>query len=187
MATQTTVNGLDTDALREAMQTMLRNPETGRFRFRAHHLWIDGAHSQTQIVDFQGPAAEESGHDRPFLLDADEPAALLGTDEGPNATEALLHALASCLSTTLIFHAGYRGVTVNSLQLELEGDIDLAGFLGLRQDTRNGYQEIRVAFIVDADAPDETIDDLVDLAQQHSPVFDIVTNPVPVKVTWERA
>jgi len=166
---------------------MRQRPETGRFSFRAHHQWVNGAHSRTQIVDFHGPADVEGGHERPFELDADEPPILLGSDEGPNATEALLHALASCLSTTMLYHAGYRGVTVHSLQLELEGDIDLAGFLGLREDIRNGYQEIRVNFIVDADAPRETIDELVALAQQHSPVFDIVTHPVPVEVTWEWA
>ena len=120
-------------------------------------------------------------------MDADEPPVLLGTDEGANPVEYALHALAGCLTTSLIYHAAARGIRIDAVESHLEGDLDLHGFLGMSDAVRNGYEKIRVTFKIDADAPDETLEELVMLAQQRSPVFDIISNPVPVAVRMERA
>lgn len=186
MTTQTIVNGLDSGRLGQTMKAVRSQPEIGRFRFRAHNRWIGGAHCQTTIRDFRAPGEEDASHSQAFELHGDEPDMLLGQDHGPNATEALLHALAACLNTTFIFHATAKGIPIEELELELEGDINLNGFLGLRGDVRNGYEQIRVTFRVKADAPLEKIQELCELAQQRSPVFDIVTHPVPVEVTCQK-
>ncbi|MHC4592219.1 MAG: OsmC family protein [Planctomycetota bacterium] len=174
------VNGLDVDAMRKVIGQAMQHPEVADYKLRAHHTWLGGAHCRTSIRDFALGGEEDTSRGEPFVLDGDEPAALLGTNEGPNATEALLHALASCLSTTFMYHASAKGVEVEELRLELEGDIDLRGFLNVAPDVHPGFQAIRVTFHVKADASQEMIGELCDLARRHSPVHDTVTRPVPV-------
>ncbi len=173
-------NGIDVEGLKTSMRTVKDQPELGAFRFRARHRWAGSAHNFTTIQDFSAGGHEDKTRPAPFVLEADEPAVLLGQDMGPNATEACLHALASCLSTTLIYHAAARGVEIDALELELDGDLDLRGFLGLNEQVRNGFGAINVTFNVTADASEEQIAELVELAQKRSPVFDIVTHPTPV-------
>ncbi len=177
------VDGVDVTNMRETIEQVRQHPEQAQLKLRAHNHWIDGAHGRTIIQDFS-LAGQEDQHTR-FTLEADEPPALLGTDTGPNATEAALHALASCLNTTFIYYAAAMGIEIEELDLELEGDIDLQGFLGVDPKVRNGYQEIRVQFHVKSDAPPEKIEQLTQLAQQHSPVFDVVTHAVPVQVSLQ--
>ena len=118
-------------------------------------------------------------------IEGDEPVVLMGSDEGANATEALLHALGACLNASFIYHATDQGVHVDELQIDLEGQLDLNGFLGLNENVRNGFESICVIFKVKADAPREKIEELCEYAQKRSPVFDMVTHPVPVHVKLE--
>ena len=83
----------------------------------------------------------------------------------------MLHALAGCLTTSLVYHAAAQGIRVDEVESQLEGDIDLQGFLGLKEGVRNGYERLRVTFKVKADASEEKIRELCDLAQRRSPVF----------------
>ena len=116
------------------------------------------------------------------MLQGDEPPVLLGTNTAPNAVEAMLHALASCLIVGFVYNAAARGITINALDFDLEGDLDLHAFLGLSETVRPGFSEIRVRYRVDADAPRETLEELGEYVQRTSPVLDIVRNPVPVSV-----
>lgn len=99
--------------------------------------------------------------------------------------EYVLHALAGCITTTLVYHVASKGIKINEMETRFEGDLDLRGFLGLPGRTRNGYEEIRISAAAKADATKEQIEELVKLAERRSPVFDIVTNPVPVTVKLE--
>jgi uncharacterized OsmC-like protein len=110
---------------------------------------------------------------------------LLGEDHGPNPVEYVLHALAGCLTTSLVYHAAAQGIRIDEVESTYEGDIDLHGFLGLSDEVRNGYQNIRVTFKIKADAPPEKLEELLLLAQKRSPVFDTVSNPVSVTVSLE--
>lgn len=179
------MNGVDVGRLQQTVDAIRERPAAAKFRFRAMNRWEDGAHSATTIQDFQVAGEENTTRSRPFVLDADEPDVLLGQDHGPNATEAALYALASCLNTTFIYNAASRGVKIDELEIDLEGDLDLRGFLGLSPDVRRGYEGIRATFTVKSDAPREVLEVLTELAQKRSPVFDIVTNPTPVSVRLE--
>jgi uncharacterized OsmC-like protein len=121
-----------------------------------------------------------------FKLEIDEPPLLLGEDYGANPVEYVLTALSGCLTSSLIYHAAAQGITIEEVESELEGDLDLRGFLGLSDEVRNGYNSIDVKFKVKADAPQEKIDELIELAQKRSPVFDIVSHPVQVTVRAEK-
>jgi uncharacterized OsmC-like protein len=157
-------------------------PELGTFQFRAKNRWIGGSHNRTTIKNFYGAGQEDTSRADEFTIDAGEPAILLGTDTGPNPAEYLLHALAACLTTSIVYVAAARGVKLTEVESTLEGDMDVQGALGLNDDYRNGFERIRVSFTVKGDAPPEKLQGIVARAQLRSAVFDMVTNGVPVSV-----
>ena len=176
------MNGVNVDQLMETVDAIEDNANLATFRFRTRTEWVDGGRARTEIQDFYGAGQEDTSRSEPFVLEGDEPPVLLGTNQAPNAVEAVLHALASCLSVGFIYNAAAQGITVDSLDFELEGELDLRAFLGLSDEVRPGYEGITVNYRVEADAPPEKIDELCEYVQRTSPVLDIVRNPVPVTV-----
>lgn len=176
------LNGVDVTQLFEAIELIRGNAEIAKFKFRNSNKWITGGLNRSTIGGYYG-ALEERTRENPFVVDNDEPPVLLGEDRGPNPVEQVLHGLAGCITTTLVYHAAAKGIRIDEMETSFEGDLDLRGFLGLPGRTRNGYEEIRVKVRVKADATREQVEELVRLAERRSPVFDIVSNPVPVKVT----
>ena len=120
-------------------------------------------------------------HKQPFIFDADHPAVLVGQDNGPTPVEFLLHALAACLTAGIANIAAVRGVNLTSVESTVEGDIDLLGILGLSDEVRNGYQQMRVSFTLRGDDP-EKLRAVVEQSRKRSAVFDVLTNGVPVAI-----
>ncbi len=176
-----TVNGVPVDTLFATLDAIKGQPELGKFQFRAQNRWIDGAHNRTTITGFFG-AGQEQEHTQIHQIDAGEPAILVGTDTGANPAEAALHALATCRTTTLVYSAAARGVTLSEVESTLEGNCDLRGALGLSDDVPNGFQDIKVSFRVKGDAPPEKIQAIVEKAPTRSFVFDTLTRAIPVSV-----
>lgn len=181
-----TMNGLDLKQLFGTLDAIKADPSLAAFEFRARNRWIDGGLNRTTIRDFYGAGQEDTSRSEPFVFSNDEPPVLLGKNCGANPVEFVLHALAGCLTTSLVLHAAARGIRVERVESRFEGDLDVRGLLGLSEDVRNGYQKIKVVFKVAADAPDDVIEELVTLAQKRSPVFDIVSHGVPVEVRTEK-
>ncbi|MEW6248668.1 MAG: OsmC family protein [Nitrospirota bacterium] len=177
------VNGVDVSRLFATLDAVKTRPDLATFAFRARNRWIAGGHNRTTIKDFYGAGQEDTTRTTPFVLDADEPPVLLGQDLGANPVEFVLHALAACLTTSMVYHAAAQGIHLESVESSLEGDLDLRGFLGLSDQVRKGYRQIRVKFTVRTDAPADQLRALC----RFSPVFDIVSNPVPVTVTVDKA
>lgn len=175
-------NGVNVDQLIGTINLIKENPALAQFRFRAHTDWINGGHSRTQIQGFYGAGSEDTSRTTPLILEGDEPPVLLGTNAGANAVEAVLHALASCLSVGFIYNAAAQGIEVKKLSFDLEGDLDLHAFLGLSDQVRPGYQAIRLSYRVQSDAPREKLEALCAYVQKTSPVLDILRNPVPVSI-----
>lgn len=176
------INGVNVGQLFATINAIKDNPGLAKFQFRAANKWINGGHNRTAIKDFYGAGQEDTTRRQTFLFDNDEPAVLLGEDNGANPVEFALHALAGCLTTSLVYHAAAQGIKIDAVESRFEGELDLRGFLGMSENVRNGYQNIRVTFKIKADAPEEKLKELCELAQQRSPVFDIITNPTPVSV-----
>jgi uncharacterized OsmC-like protein len=181
--TQQAPNGVNVTQLTETVGAIQANPTLAAFRFRATNTWLGGGHSRTTIKGFWGAGQEDSSRAEPFLLDGDEPPVLLGANHAPNAVETVLHALASCLAIGVAYNAAAQGIDIRSLEFDLEGEMDLHGFLGLSADVRPGYQNIRVTYRVDTDASDDQIEDLLAYVEKTSPVLDILRHPVQVSVT----
>jgi uncharacterized OsmC-like protein len=175
-------NGIDTEQLFGTLDAVKAQPELAKFQFRVRNRWLGGAHNQSTIKDFFAAGGEDASRDEPFVLDAGEPPILIGANEGPNPAEYLLHALAACLTTSLVYVAAARGVHLTEVESTLEGDMDVQGALGLSDDYRNGFEHIRASFRVKGDAPAEKLQEVVARAQRRSAVFDMVTNGVPVSI-----
>lgn len=173
------VNGVDVDVLMGTVNAIKNDAELGACRFRATNTWLAGNHNRTTVTGFFG-ARQEIAHRQTFTMDADEPAILAGSDNGANPVEHLLHALASCLTTSMVAHAAVRGIAIRSVESSLEGEIDLRGFLGLSPSVPKGYTAIRAAFRIDADPKD--LDRIRELAKS-SPVFNTLTQGTSVAVT----
>ena len=175
-------NGVDTEQLYGTLDAIKSQPELGVFQFRASNRWVDGAHNRTTIQGFYGAGQEDDTRESAFTLDAGEPAILLGTDTGPNPAEHLLHALAACLTTSIVYVAAARKVDLTSVESRVTGDMDVRGALGVDDEPRNGFERIGVSFRVAGDAPEAKLREVVERARLRSAVYDMVTNGVPVAV-----
>lgn len=181
-ATETIRNGVDTSILFATLDAIKDNPSLGEFQFRAENTWVDGPHNRSSIKGFYGAGGEDTTRTGGFQLDAGEPQVLLGTDTGPNPAEFLLHALAACLTTSLVYVAAARRVNLTRVSCRLEGNMDVRGALGLSDEVRNGFEDIKVTFSIEGDAGEDELRALMDRAMRRSAVFDMVTNGVPVEL-----
>jgi uncharacterized OsmC-like protein len=177
------MNGVDLDILGGTVAAIAADRELGVSKFRAVNQWIGGNFNKTRVKGFYA-ARKEIKHAQSFEMLADEPAILAGHDQGANPVEHLLHALAACVTTSIVAHAAVKGIEIEELESELEGDIDLNGFLGLDPKAPKGYTDIRVQFRVKTQ--EKNLDKLKQLAA-FSPVFNSLVHGVNVTVDIERA
>jgi uncharacterized OsmC-like protein len=175
------VNGINLNVLNETVNAIKKDPELGKCKFRARNKWIDANHNCTTIFDFYG-AKEEKTHKQAFELHADEPPILAGEDKAANPVEHLLNALASCVTTALVAHAAVKGIHIKELESELEGDLDLNGFLGLNPDVPKGYTNIRMKFKVKTDAANLK---LLKRLSEFSPVYNTLIHGAKVEIEIE--
>ena len=174
-------NGVNVEALLEARRVLTDAPAAAKFNWRASCKWQNGTHSKTTIEGFHGLGAEQK-HKTEFSFDADHPEIFASQDLGVTPIEFVLVGLASCLTAGVASVAQNRGIQLKSVEANLEGAMDLQGILGIDSDVRNGYDDIKVTFNIDADASKEDIEALVAQSQKRSAVYDVLTNPTNVSV-----
>ncbi len=175
------VNGFDLDVLQNTIGNIKQDPDLAKCRFHITNKWIDAGHNRTTVTSFYG-AKQENEHQQTFAIDADEPPILAGSDQAPNPVEHMLNSLAGCVTSSIIAHAAVRGIHIQQLESEIEGDMDMQGFLGISPDVPKGYTNIRMKFKVKSDTDD--MEKLLDLAK-YSPVFNTLTNGVDVDIQIE--
>lgn len=180
--TSKVINGVNVEQLMGTIEAIKGNADIAQFKFKSHTKWIDGGKCQTEIKDFYGALQNDDTRLKPFILEGDEPPVLLGENKAPNAVEVVLHGLASCLSVGIVYNAAAMGIEVKDLSFTLEGDIDLHGFLGLSEEVRPGYKNIKVKIHANTNVPQEKVVELLDYVKKTSPVLDIISNPVPVSI-----
>lgn len=179
----TVVNGLNVTEYHRIVDDVRVQPELAKFEFRATNQWENGGYNVTTIKGFYGAGEEQGTDDRQFIVDADEPPVLLGVDRAPNPVEYLLHALAACLTSSIVYKAASRGIHVDSIEASLEGDLDARAFLELSDNSRKGYEGIRANFRVRSQASAEVIKELAEF----SPVLDVIRDGTPVSLQVEKA
>lgn len=179
------INGVDMTRLQETVSNVKASPELGRFKFQIANRWIGAGETRSEVKSFYG-CGHDNSHKTVFHLAADEPDILLGRDKGANPVEHLLHALVSCVTTSMVYHAAARGIAIEQVESTLDGDLDLRGFLGLDPTVRNGYQQIRLKLRIKAQGTDEQFRELSTLGPTFSPVYDSLLKGVPIFVSAER-
>ena len=179
------VNGINVDQLFRTIEQVKANPEVAKFQFHAANTWSEGTHNRATVKEFYGALQWDASRE-PMTFELDEPPVLCGQNLGANPVEYLLVALSGCMTTSMVAHAAARGIELKKVRSRYEGDLDLQGFLGLSEEVPVGYKSIRVYFEVEADVSEEQKEELVQMAQKYSPVFNTVTRGVPVSVQLER-
>jgi uncharacterized OsmC-like protein len=177
----TVVNGINTTALFEVIDAVKANSEVAKFNFRLTNKWLGGEKTRSIVKEFTGALQTHRADAKGFVVDTGEPPVLLGEDTAPNPGEWLLHSLVSCLTTTIAYHAAARGIAIDRIESQIEGDVDLRGFLGLASDVRKGYSAVRVRMRVKTNAERATIENLA----TYSPMMEVVSGSVPVSLNIE--
>ena len=179
--TTTTDNGVNVQALLDARDVLKGAPEAAQFTWKATSKWEGGVHTSTRIQNFFG-LGEEQNHKDETVLQADHPEVFAAPDDAITPIEYLLVGLTSCLTGGIASVAQNRGIQLRSVEATIEGNHDIRGILGADSDVRNGFNDIKVKFNIDADASQEDIEALVAQSQKRSAVFDALTNPTDVTV-----
>ena len=174
-------NGVNVEALLEAREALTEAPEAALFKWRATCDWKNGTHSHSSVKGFFG-LGEEQNHISEYSFDSDHPEVFASEDKGATPVEFVLVGLAGCLTAGIAAVAQNRDIQLNSVRATLEAPMDIQGILGIDSDVRNGFEDIKVHYEIDADASQEDIEALVAQSQKRSAVFDIVTNPTNVTV-----
>jgi uncharacterized OsmC-like protein len=177
--TKDMTNGVDVGQLMNVIGAIEADPGYAKFQWRATNQWVDGSLTRSRIKEFFAGNAEDTTREQAFTLDADEPSIAAGHNSAPNSMEYLLHALATCLTGTLVYHAAVRGIEIEAVESSYTGDMDVRGLFGLSDDVRKGFSKVTVNMRVKSEA---SVEELTELAM-YSPVYDIVSNSLPTEFT----
>jgi uncharacterized OsmC-like protein len=176
------INGVDAEGVVDLATKIAQDEDYGKFQFRASNQWVNGARSRSTIQGFFAGGKENAERKEALLVDADQPFFLGGQNTAPNPVEHLLHALDSCLTVTLVYHAAVQGIHLEAVETSAEGDMNARGFFGISDTVDKGYGKIRVNMRVKSDADVETLTKLA----MYSPVYEVISRSVPVDFTLTR-
>jgi uncharacterized OsmC-like protein len=178
-----TVNGVTVSTVMNIIGAIEENSDNAHFQFRLNNHWVDGGLNRSRVQEYFALGQEDDTRSEAFIVDADEPAVNAGGDSSPNPMEFVLHSLASCLTSTLVYHAAVQGIEIESVESWLEGDLDVRGMLGLSEESRKAYNAVRVRMRVKSAADAGTLEELA----RFSPVYDMISNSLPVEFKLEKA
>ena len=182
-ATKTaSVNGLDVDALREVMREISADPAKGQVEFRVRSEWKGQTKSRTSVTSYTIGGQEVH---RTFTIDADEPFELLGRNTAPNPQELLMAALNACLTVGYAAVAAVMGVTLETLQIDTAGQLDLRGFLGIDASVAPGYETIRYVVRIKSNGTPEELQQIHETVMKTSPNYFNITRPVRLDARLE--
>lgn len=160
-----TINGIDVGELRRFAQQVAEDPAKGKVRFCVKTRW---EHQTRSVATVSHYTLGGERHDRRFEIAADEPPQLLGRDSAPNPQELLMAALNACMSVGYAANAAAMGITIHSLEIDTDGELDLRGFLGLDASVNPGYDEVAYVVRLRTDAPRDRVEQLHAVATRTS-------------------
>ncbi|MFE5392948.1 OsmC family protein [Streptomyces sp. NPDC056568] len=178
------INDIDVQALQTNTAAVRANPQLGQATFSVNGSWRGGCRLTAQTGALTQGREQDDTRIARYVMSGDEPTTLLGTDSAVSPAEYLPQALAGCYTVTLAAQAAAQGIELKDSRLELEGDVDLRGFLGIDPSGRPGLQQVRVRLHVDApDTFREQLEALISLVESRSPIRDTLVSPVDVVTT----
>lgn len=175
---------LDRNALSETVAAVTEKPALGFVTFRLEGQTDGDLRLNSQTGPLTQAGNEDASRRGKFKLQSDEPVALLGSDRAVSPAEYVMKALAGCYAVTLTALAAQEGIDLRRVDVNLEFDVNLSGFLGIDRSVRPGAQQIRVDVNVDSPGTARSeIERLVQKLQERSPIRDTLANPVDVVTT----
>lgn len=177
------VNGLDLGRLYGTIDAFKCRPELARFVFRAQNRWLEGPRSQSRIRSFYGAGVEQRASGESFLLDSDSAPVLFGEDRAACPQEYLLHAIAACLTSTLVAQAAARGVGLDAVETSAEAELDLAGVLVVEAPEMPALLRIDVCMTVRTCADPVVLEEIFAATRQRCPVLRAMAVPVQLEFT----
>jgi uncharacterized OsmC-like protein len=171
------VNGLDVDALAVVVREIERDPARGRVEFRVRTAWKGQTRSRTAVESYTIGGQEVQ---RAFTIDADEPFELLGANTAPNPQELLMSALNACITVGYVAGAAIRGITLDKVEVETSGALDLRGFLGIDATVKAGYDTIRYVVRLRGSGTPAQFQEIHDTVAKTSPNYFNISRPVAI-------
>lgn len=174
------VNGVNVDDLFALIDGVKRDPANAKTEWRVNTEWQGGTHSRTQVEGF-GMAGQRAA--RRFAVDIDEPLELGGGNRFANPQEYLMAALNACMTVGYVAQCAVRGIALESLEIETEGEIDLRGFLGLDSSVPAGYEQLRYTVRIKGDGTKAQFEEIHVAVMATSPNFFNIARPIALKPT----
>jgi uncharacterized OsmC-like protein len=176
------VNGLDVDALHQAIADITADPAKGVVAFHVTSTWKGQTRSEAKVESYRIGGEEVR---RPFTIQVDEPLELLGENTAPNPQEILMAAFNACVMVGYVANAAVRGITLERLEIETEGELDLRGFLGIDPSVKPGYESIRYTVRIAGDGTPEQFAEIHEAVCRTSPNYFNLSRPIRLEATLD--
>lgn len=181
------INGVNPQQLGGLLNILKEHPDASEARFYVKTEWTcqdegesGGFYVRSSCKDFQ-LGGQTIQRNNTYAMVFDFPPEFSGEGKGPTVCEACMSSLGACITQTIVAHATARGINIDSVTIDLEGNVDLQGFTGLSTDTRPGAQGFRLKVnIKSSTASKEQISQLYEIGKRYSPAFDTLTNGTSV-------
>jgi uncharacterized OsmC-like protein len=175
LLTRNIVNGLDLDALNVVVGEVQQDASKALVRFNVATRWPGQTGSRTTVSDYQ-IAGERIARD--FEIVADEPLELLGTNTAPNPQELLMAAVNACMTVGYVAGVSLNGITLDSLEIDTTGQLDLRGFLGLDDSVAPGYEQIDYVVRIAGNGTPEQFEEIHRTVMRTSPNYFNIARPI---------
>jgi uncharacterized OsmC-like protein len=177
------INGVNTQTLSTVFSSMQSQPEIAKVAFSVKSEWNGGFSVGTTASKGFRIGGQKIERNTEYKAEYDFPVQLSGEGRGPTVCEGCMGALAACLTQTMVAHATSKGIQLEGIDIDVEGDIDMRGFTGISNDVRPGAQQFRVNVNIKSGiASKEQLDELREIGKRFSPAFDTLTNGTSVVV-----
>ena len=174
------VNGINVDDLLALRASIEQDPSKGITNWHVTTTWLGQTRSRAKVSSFRIGGEEVP---RQFSFDVDEPCELGGSNAFANPQEYLLAALNACLTVGYVAQSAIRGITLENLEIETTGEIDLRGFLGIDSTVAPGYESLSYTVRIKGDGTEEQFAEIHEAVMATSPNFFNVANAVALKPT----
>jgi uncharacterized OsmC-like protein len=176
------VNGLDLEALQRVIEEVKQDPSKAVVEFRVNSQWKGQTRSEASVESYSLGGQKIA---RSFKIAADEPLELLGANTAPNPQELLMAAFNACIMVGYTAGAATQGITLEKLEVETRGELDLRGFLGLDANVKPGYDKIHYTVRMKGNGTPEQFREIHETVMKTSPNFYNIARPVQIDAKLE--
>jgi uncharacterized OsmC-like protein len=173
--TKEKLNGIDTEALKQVMGQISKDPSLGKLIFQVTTTWKGATKSETVVQGYQ-IGGQKVKRIHTFVID--EPKELLGEDTAANPQEYLMGAMNACIMNTYVIAAAMKGIRLEKVEMETEGELDLRGFLGMDKNIIPGYKELKYKIRLKGNGTREQYEEVHKTVVATSPNYYNMTNAI---------